>query len=351
MTLVKLDYTLETPEERVQLVSEFVKENPNLSSAYLDNLTDYILLAVSKQERKQRKILTENRLSTINKRETSYEGLALTLENGEDGIYNLTQENKNALLQPRISITKKDKEEIPELRKLCEEIARLEAVAQNKTGRDAYIYKKMLIDMRKDQYAIKNIFRLPVQSGFSLAGKPTIALDGFNYLDSEGNVQSHGITFTNPAIVSEILANYAHLKEDGYDHFQDDTYYLMEDFDELCGRALMEEPILDRIVEYKIDGRQNNEIQKLLEEEFQQTYSAEYISSLWRKKIPKLIATQAQKDWLEWHFTEEEKGHWKRCSRCKEIKLAHNLYFSKNSTSKDGFYSLCKQCRNKGGQK
>ena len=125
----------------------------------------------------------------------------------------------------------------------------------------------------------------------------------------------------------------------------------MEDFDELCGRALMEEPILDRIVEYKIDGRQNNEIQKLLEEEFQQTYSAEYISSLWRKKIPKLIATQAQKDWLEWHFTEEEKGRWKRCSRCKEIKLAHNLYFSKNSTSKDGFYSLCKQCRNKGGQK
>lgn len=349
--VVKLDYTLETPEERVQLVSKIIKENPNLSSAYLDNLTDYILLAASKQERKQRKILTENRLATINKRETSYEGLALTLENGEDGIFNLTCENKNALLQPHISITKKDLQEIPELARLRSEISKLEQVARSKTGRDAYIYKKMLIDMRKDQYIIKNIFRLPVQSGFSLAGKPTISLDGYNYLDAEGNVQSHGITFTNPAIITEILANYAHLKEDGYAHFQNDTYYLMEDFDNLCGRALKEEPILDRIVEYKIDGRQNTEIQKLLEEEFQQTYSAEYISSLWRKKIPKLIATQAQKDWLEWHFTEEEKGHWKRCSRCKEVKLAHNLYFSKNSTSKDGFYSLCKECRNKSGQK
>ena len=83
---MKLDYTLETPEERVQLVSQLVQENPNLSSTYLDNLTDYILLAASKQERKQKQILTENRLATINKRETSYEGLAATLENGEDGI-------------------------------------------------------------------------------------------------------------------------------------------------------------------------------------------------------------------------------------------------------------------------
>ena len=29
------------------------------------------------------------------------------------------------------------------------------------------------------------------------------------------------------------------------------------------------------------------------------------------------------------------------------IKLAHNKFFSKNSSSKDGFYSICKSCRNK----
>ena len=46
-------------------------------------------------------------------------------------------------------------------------------------------------------------------------------------------------------------------------------------------------------------------------------------------------------------YTEEEKGQWKRCSRCGEIKLAHNKFFSKNKTSKDGFYSICKKCRNK----
>ena len=70
-----------------------------------------------------------------------------------------------------------------------------------------------------------------------------------------------------------------------------------------------------------------------------------------RKKIPKLIADAAQKDWLVWHFTQEEYGKWKKCSRCGEIKLAHNMFFSKNNTSKDGFYSICKACRNAKTQK
>ena len=41
-----------------------------------------------------------------------------------------------------------------------------------------------------------------------------------------------------------------------------------------------------------------------------------------------------------------EKGKYKTCTRCGQIKLAHNKYFSKNKTSKDGFYSICKCCRN-----
>jgi hypothetical protein len=58
------------------------------------------------------------------------------------------------------------------------------------------------------------------------------------------------------------------------------------------------------------------------------------------------LADQAKKDYLNWYFTIKEKGKWKKCSRCQEIKLAHNEFFSKNNSSKDGFYSICKCCRN-----
>ena len=93
--MIKLDYTLETPEERKELVNKILEENPNLSDKYLEILADYLVLAMEKQERKERRLLTENRMSTINKREMSFEGLVSQFENGEDGIYNLVTEDKN----------------------------------------------------------------------------------------------------------------------------------------------------------------------------------------------------------------------------------------------------------------
>ena len=63
--------------------------------------------------------------------------------------------------------------------------------------------------------------------------------------------------------------------------------------------------------------------------------------------VPKLIAEKAKENWLLWHYTEEEKGYWKKCTRCGKIKLGTNRFFSKNKSSKDGLYSICKDCRNK----
>ena len=92
---------------------------------------------------------------------------------------------------------------------------------------------------------------------------------------------------------------------------------------------------------------QNIDIQADLLARFGIKHSLEYISSLWRNKIPNLIASAAEDQLLNWHFLNVEKGKYKKCSRCGQVKLAHNKYFSKNKTSKDGFYSICKCCRNK----
>lgn len=94
---IKLDYTLETPEERNKLVQQIIDENPNLSSGYLEILANYLIFCMEKQERKRKNILTDNRMTTVNKRETSFEGLVSQLENGEDGIYNLINENKQTI--------------------------------------------------------------------------------------------------------------------------------------------------------------------------------------------------------------------------------------------------------------
>ena len=55
--MIKLDYTLTSPEERNELVKKILEENPNPNEKYLEILTDYLIFAMEKEEKKERKIL------------------------------------------------------------------------------------------------------------------------------------------------------------------------------------------------------------------------------------------------------------------------------------------------------
>ena len=303
---------------------------------------------MEKQERKERKILTDNRMMTVNKRECSFEGLVSQLENGEDGIYNLITDNKNQIFQPKVTITKKDLDEIQPLRQLREAINVWEAKLKVTEGKDAFVIKKALIEMRKDQYVIKNAYRRPIVPNKLTRSTHVIMLpdETSSFDDEEGYPIPKGVSLLDPVVCSAILCNYSRLKEDSFDRFEGDLYYLMLAFDEIADKALKEYPLYEKIVECKVDGLQNTQIQEILQMEFGIKHSLEYISSLWRKKIPKLIASQAEDEYLYWYYLNIEKGKYKKCSRCGQIKLAHNKYFSKNKTSRDGYYSICKKCRN-----
>jgi hypothetical protein len=114
----KLDYSITSPEERIVYVKSLLAAETaeKVSRTQLEYLANYILAALPPEEKKKKKILTDNRMTTVNKRETSFEGLVSQFENGEDGIYNLITENKNIIFQPKVTITKKDLEEIPPLK-------------------------------------------------------------------------------------------------------------------------------------------------------------------------------------------------------------------------------------------
>ena len=111
--ILKLDITIDDPKERLALVERILEENPNPPEPYLEILANYLIFAMNKQERRARKILTDNRCVTINKRETSFEHLTTQLENGEDGIYSLITHDKNVIFQPKVTITQQDLDDIP----------------------------------------------------------------------------------------------------------------------------------------------------------------------------------------------------------------------------------------------
>ena len=352
MDYIQMDYSLITPEERVQKVEEIIANTPSekLTPYYLDLLAEYIIKPETKKEKKKSdEILTKNRLSRMNEREMSFEGLVSKLENGEDGIYGMITNDKNIIFQHKMSITQEDLDTIPPLRQLYDAIQEIEKERKTATGKRAKILYKQVKEMRKEQYEIKKSYKPPIRSMNLIKSASKIDLSEKITIDDKGEIHSSGlINLFDEKHISALLCNYSKLKEDCWDKFNSDMKWLMEDLDVLVDKTLKDKyPMYYDLVIYKIDGLQNAEIQQLLYEKYDIRHSVEYISSLWRNKIPKLIAETAVNDYLIWYYTNVERGYWKRCSRCGKIKLGHNNFFSKNSTSKDKLYSICKECRNK----
>lgn len=347
---LKLDYKLQTCAERADLVNQIIARTPAaaLTNRYLEILGDYIMGAITKEEKRAHLYITDNRRMTIERRETSYEGLVEKFENGEDGIYNIMRNDKNILLQQKQEITPEDIETVPGLKELRAAIDEIEAQSKAATGRRKYLLKKQLIEMRKDQYILKSSYKTPMTVTPSIIkGVNKIDLSEHRYMDENGNPQSTGlISFFNPAHIAAILSFYNALKIETRGKYQDDFYYLLEAFDDLLWRALAPYPIYTDIVKMKLAGASHNDIRLMLKEKYHQEHTVQFVSSLWCLKIPKVIAEYEQKKFLSWYYRENGLPL-KRCSCCKARKPANHHFFSRNKTSKDGFYSQCKQCRQK----
>ena len=122
-------------------------------------------------------------------------------------------------------------------------------------GKDAFVIKKALIEMRKDQYVIKNAYRRPiVPNKLTRSTHVNILPDETSSFDEEGYPIPKGVSLLNPVVCSAILCNYSRLKEDSFDRFEGDLYYLMLAFDEIGDKALKEYPLYEKIVECKVDG-------------------------------------------------------------------------------------------------
>lgn len=343
---MNLDKNISTVEERVTYIKNLLLSIDSPTQKELSEMSDYILQGDKKI---QKYILTNNKMVTINKRETSFQGLASNFESGEDGVYNLIldEEDKNFLFTPKISITKKDLEEIPELKELKQSIKILE---QKYKENPSPQLKKQIIELRKDQYVIKNTYKKPItfvnirkssNKITDLEEKITISPD-LNDVTSSGLVN-----FFNHKHIVELLVNYSKLKEESHGKFWTDLYYLMEDLDKLIEDSLKEKhPAYFELLINKIDGKSNFDISLILNQKFNIKYSEQTISQIWRKRIPNIMAETAKQQYIEWFLNKNKKsGKWKKCSVCKKIKIANKYNFNSNKLSHDGLYCQCKECR------
>jgi hypothetical protein len=207
----KLDYSLESAEARNELVKEILAEIPpeELTAKYLNILSDYIISAMDKEEKKEKKILTNNRMITLNKRETSWEALTSKLENGEDGLYNLMAGNdKGIIFSPKVSITEQDLAEIPGLKELKDAISDVTKMAESAKGKRKYQLKKQVQDLCSNQYLIKNTYKTPIYALKKVKNFTPISYNEDISVNNKGEVVCNStLSLLNKNHIVELLCN------------------------------------------------------------------------------------------------------------------------------------------------
>lgn len=100
------------------------------------------------------------------------------------------------------------------------------------------------------------------------------------------------------------------------------------------------------IVEMKSENWRNEDINNELRRRNLKTFSVNYISTIYKKRISKLLA-QAVEAHYELALALDQPDEWKRCSKCGKLLHLDSNHFRRLGKSKDGFVGSCKQCDKK----
>lgn len=340
-----LDYEIKSPEERVEYVAEILKDMENPTTNDLTYMADYLLKTqernqTKKERRAEYPCITSNRETTIKKREASIDNLFGIL--GDDA-YNLISDIPGSqVLDPK----DKSVSAAPVLETYKNLIEDLNRQLERAEGKNRYAIKKQIIETYQQMAAVKESGR-PSPNKNPQQVRSVARLDLSNELidfDDRGMPESNAaITLFNPDHVAYLMAYYSPLKQETWEDLNGDIRWLLIDLENTATRALP--PLLMDLVIMKVDGLSNQEVAEKMFDLYGEDHTDQYWSTIWRKRVPKLIAEQAKKDYILWYWRHTGYGHWRKCRRCGCTKPAHPLFFTTNGDNKP--YSICRQCRSK----
>lgn len=275
------------------------------------------------------------------------------------------------------------------INKFSEEEQRQLKLKANGLSQYQFLKKKHeLVERRKEQYTLRDSFETKIKKSYSAPGMP-IADDEVLTFDCDAPVLPLGLYTDqtsqklifqplkklNPAAFNEeelklisnvywdrkenkgkiyfdfremehvyqLFLQYFELK-DCYlnDDVNSTTNYLFRTLEYYLSLTILPDVYKD-VLEMKIKKFKNDDIAAFVNKKHGKTYTANYISTIFRQKIIKQINESARRHEtiIENLFFEE---NFKKCNTCGEWYLICAENFVRKATSPDGFTNRCKNC-------
>lgn len=394
--MVNLDFSIPTSTGRRDYVEKYMADNSDkkFSASDLETITNYILYGKDENtgesivDRKEVQIKTK--YNSYSKKEPESLDELIESPTFDERIFN-TDKNRYKSIKPKID-REKDAD-VPGIQELWKSIDRYQHIIDANTGKvddpaapkltsvELYKFKHMVIDLRRQQFYLRDMVKPTIcmfgtsarkvhqpenegipwdleNSDFAIA--PLGVLIGsdekfFNPREYRGPEYSfnkeakYTIDFRNYEHIYYLLENYEDLKISVVNKPDSTISFLLDTLDFYIEKANLSDA-KKIILNYKRSRIQNEIIRKKLEKDFGLTHSANYISTIWKQKICKEIADAAQLHY-DYYLNREKPFKWKKCNQCGKIKLKDTREFMRKSRSSDGLASRCKECDKKNRQK
>lgn len=256
-----------------------------------------------------------------------------------------------------------------------------ETVKNNpKTKYDLYRMNHMLIDMKRQQYIVKDCYK-PILKSFTPPGGTKTAYDfdvptGYYIPEAEwdSRVAKHNdryieqppksevrrsedgtklfweisknvVDYENPFHINAILDNYVALLRHCYDKPDSISRCICFDIENFIEKAELSE-LEQFVLEQKVAHRNLYRIQNAILEETGECYSEGRLRLLMKDTIPKKLASAARSLRLE---SELKLGRIEglTCTKCRRVLPKDQHFFARSLEKKTGFCSQCKDCQRK----
>ena len=351
----KLDYNLQAYQERLGLVNFLVEQGEldGYPPGELDKVANYLLYAED--------VDAEVELKEGSKHKVSYEELIETAL-GEGQVQR--QKEMSIYKTPKPRIDREKDADIPFMKDLWEAIDVVteqyqycKDVLEGKRDMDPerqliptyqtkYFLREWMIDLRREQFLLKDSFRPPIGSSLTVHGYSE-PHDDFGmcigpHVLCPGEMM---VDFGNWQHIYNMLKYYSGMKAKLIDNPYH-PWWCMYDFLEELLYKVNWSPEHEHILLRKIDKVPNEQIAQELFEINGKSYSVNYISTIWKQHISKQIVKYAYLWWHEKQYkpdgTMRTMTKWKICPKCHKQLFVDELNFSMKA---DGSWrDTCRVC-------
>jgi hypothetical protein len=352
-------------KKQVKNKNDFLTEN-DLSLIGLSYIVDY--LTFPKYYDQKEKELNISDQHTIRKKKSSAN---MDYRRGNEKLFGDKKEIEVDLMASRTkgktkqnNLKEEDLKKYPEIAEVVEKIQYLKdtlgvnldstskeekqiQIANKYDSKQLSLMKKMLRDLNTESILMKDLLSGTIR--FKKIMKDSTV---FNYDSDTGYFDEHGdyvevsenkLDLSKEKHVLELLNHYALLKQAYYDKPNSDMWAILTDLENLIDKTEFEKYIKDILI-MKIDGCPASEIVEYISREYEIDLTEKRVSEIYNNIIPKMIVDTYIQEREDWIFTFKVKGTYKTCSKCKQVKLASERYFSLDRSRKDGFFPYCKKC-------